>query len=970
MKVLVTNLRQLPIVIYLVAITLQTQQFVFSIGTPYWTAPEVFECADFPENDYDNRADIWSLGITLIELAEIEPPHHSTRPERLFPKVVKGPPPKLSTSTGVKWHMDFHDILEKCLRKDPEKRPTADELLEHPFIQCSTDIKPLKDLLAEFNADVVDEEVEEDTNDEDESFDQNRLSKVESFDEPEELLISVPSDNDIRPNASNENDVIPVTTDPSKESISEEMSKSDTLKSPDVTNEVKTETPSEALNNETDEEKTGYLTPPAAEIGETPTVQESSESVEQNENASPEDADLVTKSEVPVKPGDAVKTQPSQTEQNILAAFMELSADPEASKIDVEISKTQNTSESEQVASAESQPQSDSPSEVIKDSITPKNSVAATEEGSSSTVPSSDHFGESFEVLEHPEITSPSKSEDDVEKPLPTSPSKEAAKKLSETLKLELDALPEAKTVTRVMKLKGGEDEETGGTKQDEEMDRSKKYKSVRRTRRFVIDGKVVTSTQNKFVTMDGKKDLAFEKLQKRKEATRQYKRFQQRKKELLERASGEIAMKAQDFETKAKNAEAIELKKFDDEKEKLAKRYKNEMAVLEQKNEREFHSGKAKLKAENDDILKRFKNRTRSSSKNSYKSEESRLARDVENHEERKEKLKNFKLAQERENSEKERAYGQTLDEKFNNKMKEIKENQLTDTLNLELEYVHKKHELIRNWNKSVNDSKEWKIQQKFQLLKQANRERFDLVRKLNLEEHDQLMNDLRLQHEKELEDLKNIHVQDNKQLPKEIKKENRQRLMMHQKQIEMMLDKKIISDMEAKQRTADFKKNDQKRKVHLMQKREKKQQDEINNMTERHNMELLETLKYHDAENVRLAEAEKHKEKQTELDFKKELEKFREERRIKEKAAEDDFLAEIEQLNKNYEITAEEFNQQLQWKLQQSDSGSGDWSPTGIRVASSVRSLSSKTPQASASDSKFKFFDNSEEHLGNGNT
>ena len=117
----------------------------------------------------------------------------------------------------------------------------------------------------------------------------------------------------------------------------------------------------------------------------------------------------------------------------------------------------------------------------------------------------------------------------------------------------------------------------------------------------------------------------------------------------------------------------------------------------------------------------------------------------------------------------------------------------------------------------------------------------------------------------------------------------------MMHQKQIEMMLDKKIISDMEAKQRTADFKKNDQKRKTHLMQKREKKQQDEINNMTERHNMELLETLKYHDAENVRLDEAEKHKEKQTELDFKKEFEYFRDERRIKEKSPENDFAAEV---------------------------------------------------------------------------
>lgn len=85
-------------------------------------APEVI-C----EKNYDAKADIWSLGITLIELAEGLPPYsgHSTLAAlRLIPK---NEPPKLNESS--KWSPEFHDILNRCLQKDPALRPTAVELL-------------------------------------------------------------------------------------------------------------------------------------------------------------------------------------------------------------------------------------------------------------------------------------------------------------------------------------------------------------------------------------------------------------------------------------------------------------------------------------------------------------------------------------------------------------------------------------------------------------------------------------------------------------------------------------------------------------------------------------------------------------------------------------------------------------------------------------------------------------------------
>lgn len=97
------------------------------IGTPYWMAPEVVMCETFKDNPYDYKVDIWSLGITLIECAEMEPPHHELSPMRVVLKIQRGDPPKLTKPTA--YSADFNSFLAKCLIKDPSHRPTAQDLL-------------------------------------------------------------------------------------------------------------------------------------------------------------------------------------------------------------------------------------------------------------------------------------------------------------------------------------------------------------------------------------------------------------------------------------------------------------------------------------------------------------------------------------------------------------------------------------------------------------------------------------------------------------------------------------------------------------------------------------------------------------------------------------------------------------------------------------------------------------------------
>uniref|UniRef100_A0A1I7ZIZ5 Protein kinase domain-containing protein n=1 Tax=Steinernema glaseri TaxID=37863 RepID=A0A1I7ZIZ5_9BILA len=137
------------------------------IGTPYWMAPEVMACETFNDQPYDCRADIWSFGITLIEMAQMEPPNSEVSPMRVLIKVQKSEPPKLCDPG--RWSMFFNDFLSRCLVKNPSERCCAADLLTHPFIENGNDRKSIEQLLLEVNADVKEEIIEEDRQSCDES---------------------------------------------------------------------------------------------------------------------------------------------------------------------------------------------------------------------------------------------------------------------------------------------------------------------------------------------------------------------------------------------------------------------------------------------------------------------------------------------------------------------------------------------------------------------------------------------------------------------------------------------------------------------------------------------------------------------------------------------------------------------------------------------------------------------------------
>jgi len=122
------------------------------VGTPYWMAPEVILAMD--EGQYDGKVDVWSLGITCVELAERKPPYFNMNAMSALYHIAQNDSPSLQNSSN--WSDVFRRFVDSCLRKNPTERPSSSKLLQHPFIARPRSSHVIMDLIHRTKAAVRD----------------------------------------------------------------------------------------------------------------------------------------------------------------------------------------------------------------------------------------------------------------------------------------------------------------------------------------------------------------------------------------------------------------------------------------------------------------------------------------------------------------------------------------------------------------------------------------------------------------------------------------------------------------------------------------------------------------------------------------------------------------------------------------------------------------------------------------------
>jgi len=859
------------------------------IGTPYWMAPEVIMCETRNTDPYTYSADIWSMGITIIELVEVDPPHHDLAPQRVLMKIARSNPPTIQDAKSFSANMN--SFLALCLKKVPTDRAKCVDLLQHSWLQDLGNNKPLRQLLAEARAEVLTEVIKQDANSPpsvSKSTRKNSVGSMSSLSSEEETPEVQPSKyekaihqkfNSVsEANSSVTPPTVPFT--PSSSGVSEigengvhpngVFSSNDSqTSSKENVEPVTTESIEEIhiIDENTVRVKGGTLFGKnASKLAKQ--LSQSDTNVTLNKSALPKKANSVDE-DVLGKMSDVIAPHPSPVKKNINTPLNGEQTETIPSKtMPASSSESKGTWFGTSKSIKAAPPQSaEGIGEMFKEEIKKEDealemldNVLLSEENGQSVV---DVYsaGKPTKPVQRGAARESYKNatavaEPNTNKPVIVSNTENSVKEE------EKEILYEKKVPTKT------EMKKRTGLTHEEKLKRQKK--TLKKTRKFIVDGEEVTITSMVTVSDHDVEQESKKRIFRRQEL-QDLRKLQIEEQRKMANLNMRLAAQTEQLETK-----------HDRETSELAKIYQTKIDSLEklQKHKIEkMESSQAKEQKEMISTLKREQNKELAAFQQNQSHAHSELKRQVTaQFSDRKARTETLRARKQELNSHqkyKESAFKAKQDDKLKESISKFSDNQKKTVAETERKFLDQKQESLLAREKAIWDLEEKHFQEKHQVAKSQLKDQFLLQKMLLMARHDKEMEQMIEHNDRLIKSLQERQRLEKLKLPKWQRNDAKTRENMFKQSIR--IQNPAILDKEINEKLKDFKYSEDKRQRNEKTRQEDKHERQLKELHTKCENYISEMKQIQSEKKRLLVETEAQKLKALDENFKKKFEYWR---------------------------------------------------------------------------------------------
>ncbi|KAI4886096.1 hypothetical protein NFI96_020206 [Prochilodus magdalenae] len=1003
------------------------------IGTPYWMAPEVVMCETSKDRPYDYKADIWSLGITLIELAQIEPPNHEMNPMRVLLKIAKSEPPTLMQPS--RWSPEFSDFLKKALDKNVDQRWSTTQLLQHPFVSNVLDNKPLRELIAEAKAEVFEEiEVGKEEEEEEEpetpldvprhkralsetsvgSLEDDKLSQNTSVPES----ISEGAEQQVEPStvennkrtsvvglgsrelncAEEERGKLVTETDLNAEDSNagdESASKPEEIQIPKATAEQKiSEEPSAPTPNnaETQEAAVQKIVTVSEETGEEEkeeikkeekmknceeerkiegvqadqklkkadetSTEAGEESTKPKEETKPEDKDnsvpevavmesREANTDVPGVTGDLVETKGDVEKKEVENMDEECSDIPMGEKKkEEEVQEKEEEDKKPQKEALEDQPKAEAESRPGDDQIErPADTVLEDIPNVKEKGVNQDEI--SVDVAPDIIINGQKEDEDSASKEVPetveqlapseTAPTGDVDQNTAVAVKPDLEkdsdsgssSAADTNSIDINLSISSFLSKSKEGSLSIQDLKRQKK--TLKKTRKFLVDGVEVSVTTSKIITDNDTKSEEMRFL--RRQELRELRLLQKEEQRAHQQLSNKLQQQREQLFRRFEQEMTGKKRQYDQEVENLEKQQKQTIERMEQDHTNRLRDEAKRIKSEQDKELSKFQNMLKNRKKE-VKQEVGMSPKHM-----RKELMKRLKedlaVVQQEEGvaqvmiqsfqlsscalfnaqMQDEQEFLQKQQQELDGALKKIIQQHKLEIATIERDCLNHKQQLLRAREAAMWELEERHLQEKHQLLKQQLKDQYFMQRHQLLKRHDKArgadhqarngeMEQMQGYNQRLIEEMKNRQAQERGRLPKIQRGEAKTRMAMFKKSLRITATGTPEQDREKiKQFAVQEEKRQKNERLHQHQKHENQMRDlQLQCDSNIRELQQLQNEKCH-----LLIEHETQKLKELDEEHSQELKEWREKLRPRKKALEEEFTRKLQEQEVFFKMSGE---------------------------------------------------------------